>query len=93
MLFTILVVAIMLGLVMPLFWIFGTVGTVAYVGLKGMGAARKEQTFDMSPQLGFTMADGGEPVDEKVSMTETPQDSSEHTQKPVRNKMFWWGGY
>ena len=93
MLFTILVVAIMLGLVMPLFWIFGTAGTIAYVGLKGMGVARKEQTFGMSPQLGFTMADGGEPVDKEVSMTETSPDSSEHTQKPVRSKMFWWGGY
>ena len=65
MLFTILVVVIMLGLVMPLFWIFGTVGTLTYIDLKGMGFARKEQTFGMSPQLGFTMADGGEPVDEE----------------------------
>ena len=42
MLLTILIVVIMLGLVMPLFWIVGTLGSIAYVGLNGMGVARKE---------------------------------------------------
>lgn len=105
MLLTILIVAIMLGLVMPVFWIVGTVGSITYVGLKGMGAARKErteeQTFVLNPHLGFTMADGGEPVDEEKnesaavnSMSEMSQDSPEQVaQKPVRSKMFWWGGY
>ena len=65
MLFTMFIAVIMVGLVMPLFWIVGTAGTITYVGLKGMGFARKEETFGMNPHLGFTMADGGEPVDEK----------------------------
>jgi hypothetical protein len=64
MLLTLLIVVIMLGLVMPLFWIVGTVGSITYVGLNGMGAARKERPVVPNPQLGFTMADGGEPVNE-----------------------------
>ena len=100
---TILIVVIMLGLVMPLFWIVGTIGSITYVGLNGMGVARKERRVVLNPQLGFTMADGGEPVDEEtkesaavkqVSMTETSQGSPEQiTRRPVSGKMFWWGGY
>jgi hypothetical protein len=103
MLLTILIVIIMLGLVMPLFWIIGTVGSITYVGLNRMGVARKERTVVLNPQLGFTMADGGEPVDEETTestavkqagMTETSQGSPEQvTRKPIRDKMFWWGGY
>ena len=63
---TIIVVITMVGLVMPLFWIIGTVGSITYVGLNGMGAARKERTLVLNPQLGFTMADGGEAVDEET---------------------------
>ena len=55
----------MLGLVMPLFWIVGTIGSITYVGLNGMGVAFKERTVALNPHLGFTMADGGEPVDEE----------------------------
>jgi hypothetical protein len=65
MLLTLLIVVIMVGLVMPLFWIFGTVGSITYVGLNRMSAAFKEGTVALDPHLGFTMADGGEPVDEK----------------------------
>ena len=100
---TILIVVIMLGLVMPLFWIVGTIGSITYVGLNGMGVARKERLIVLNPQLGFTMADGGEPVDEETKesaavkqagMTETSQGSPEQiTRKPIRDKMFWWGGY
>jgi hypothetical protein len=103
MLLTILIVVIMLGLVMPLFWIIGTIGSITYVGLNRKGVARKERTVVLNPQLGFTMADGGEPVDEgttesaavkQAGMTETSQGSPEQvTRKPIRDKMFWWGGY
>ena len=62
---TIIVVITMVGLVMPLFWIIGTVGSITYVGLNKMSAAFKEGTAALDPHLGFTMADGGEPVDEK----------------------------
>jgi hypothetical protein len=100
---TIIVVIIMLGLVMPLFWIIGTVGSITYFCLNKRGATRKERTFALNPQLGFTMADGGDLMDgekkesaavKQVSMSETSQGSQEHiTRKPVRDKMFWWGGY
>ena len=61
----IIIVVIMLGLVMPLFWIVGTVGSITYYCLNSLGAAPKERTATMmNPQLGFTMADGGEPLDE-----------------------------
>ena len=103
MLLTILIVVIMLGLVMPLFWIVGTVGSITYVSLNGMGVACKERTVVLNPQLGFTMADGGEPVYEEtkesvavkqVSITETSQGSPEQiTRRPIGDKMFWWGGY
>jgi hypothetical protein len=65
MLLTMLIAVIMVGLVMPLFWIVGTAGTITYVGLNRMSAAFKEGTVALDPHLGFTMADGGEPVDEK----------------------------
>ena len=60
---TIIAVIIMLGLVMPLFWIIGTVGSITYFCLNRIGATHKEQTFALGPQLGFTMADGGKPID------------------------------
>jgi hypothetical protein len=50
---------------MPLFWIIGTVGSITYVALNGMGAARKDRTFVLNPQLGFTMADGGDLIDKE----------------------------
>ena len=62
---TIIIVIIMLGLVMPLFWIIGTVGSITYFCLNRMGAARKERTFVLNPHLGFTMADGGDPIDKE----------------------------
>jgi hypothetical protein len=65
MLLTLLIVVITLGLVMPVFWIVGTVGSIAYVGLNGMGAAFRERTVALNPHLGLTMADGGKRVDEE----------------------------
>ena len=100
---TIIIVIIMLGLVMPLFWIIGTVGSVTYFCLNRMGPTRKERTVAFNSQLGITMADGGDPIDKEkkesaavkqVSMTETSQGSPEQiTRTPVSGKMFWWGGY
>ena len=101
---TIIIVIIMLGLVMPLFWIFGTMGSITYFGLNRRGPTRKERTGALNPQLGITMADGGDPMDEEkkesaavnqASMTETSQGSPEQiTRRPVEHgKMFWWGGY
>ena len=100
---TIIVAIIMIGLVMPLFWIIGTVGSITYVFRNRMGAASKERTAVLNPHLGFTMADGGDPIDKEkkesaavrqVSTNETSQGSPEQiTRKPVSGKMFWWGGY
>ena len=62
---TILIIITVLGLMMPLFWIIGTVTGVTYFCLHGVGKTRKEPTVAFNPQLGLTMADGGDPVDEK----------------------------
>ena len=59
---TILIIITVLGLMMPLFWIIGTVTGITYYGV---GKTRKERTFALNPQLGLTMADGGDPVDKK----------------------------
>jgi len=100
---TIIIVITTLGLVMPLFWIIGTMGSITYFCLNRMGPTRKERTVVPNPQLGITMADGGDPIDEdkkdsaavkQVSLTETSQGSPEQiTRRPVSGKMFWWGGY
>jgi hypothetical protein len=101
---TIIIIIIMLGLVIPLFWIIGTVGSITYFGLNRMGPTRKERTVALNPKLGITMADGGDPMDEEkkesaavkqFSMTETSQGSPEQiTRRPVEHgKMFWWGVY
>lgn len=100
---TIIIVILMLGLVMPLFWIVGTVGSITYFFLNRRGAARKEQTLFLNPQLGLTMADGGDPIDEEkkdfadcgyISLTEGGQGTpGKAGQKSVRGKLFWWGGY
>jgi hypothetical protein len=62
---TILIVITVLGLMMPFFWIIGTVTGITYYCLHGEGKTRKERTAAFNPQLGLTMADGGDPVDKK----------------------------
>jgi hypothetical protein len=62
---TILSIIIALGLLMPLYWVIGSLTSAVYCCLHGVGAIRKEQTFALHPHLGLTMADGGNPVDEK----------------------------
>lgn len=75
----ILIVILALGLIMPLFWIIGAMTSVGffcfYTG-KDMivryqekkasaGTAYKERGVGPDPQLGFTMADGGDSIDKK----------------------------
>jgi hypothetical protein len=62
---TILIIITVLGLMMPLFWIIGTVTGITYYCLHGVGKTREERTFAFNPQLGLTMADGGDPVYKK----------------------------
>lgn len=76
---TILIVILVLGLIMPLFWIIGAMTSVGffcvYAG-KDMivryqekrasaGAAYKGRSVIPNPQLGLTMADGGDSIEKK----------------------------
>lgn len=100
---TFLMIIILLALIMPLLWITGTLTSIIYFCRHRAGTTRKERTVALNPQLGLTMADGGDPMDEEkkesaavkqVSMTETSQGPPEQiTRKPISGKMFWWGGY
>jgi hypothetical protein len=93
---TILVIIAALGVMIPLLWITGALKSIVYF-------IRHRENITLNPQLGLTMADGGDPLGEEkkepaavkqVSITETLQSSPEQiTQRPVTGKMFWWGGY
>ena len=61
----ILIAIAVLGLMIPLFWLIGTATGFTYFGLRGLGKARKEHTVALNPQLGLTMADGGDPIDKE----------------------------
>jgi hypothetical protein len=62
---TILIIIAVLGLVIPLFWLIGTATGFTYFGLHRVAKTRKEQTAAFNPQLGLTMADGGDPIDKE----------------------------
>ena len=76
---TILIVILVLGLIMPLFWIIGAMTSVGFFcAYKGKdlivryqekkaseGAACKGRTVIPNPQLGLTMADGGDSIEKK----------------------------
>jgi hypothetical protein len=89
------------ALLMPVLWITGTLTSIVYFWRQRAGMAR--DAVAINPRLGLTMADGGDPVDEKkkgsapagqAGMTETRPDSPERiAPRPVTGKMFWWGGY
>ncbi len=62
----ILVVITTLGLVMPLFWLVGCVsGLIYYYRHQREMATGKEPAIILSPQLGLTMADGGDAITEE----------------------------
>jgi hypothetical protein len=98
---TFLMIIILLALIMPLLWITGTLTSIIYFCRHRAGTTRKERTVALNPQLGLTMADGGDPMDEEKKesaaikqVTETSQGSPEQiTLRHVNDKMFWWGGY
>jgi hypothetical protein len=62
---TILIIIAALGLLMPLLWITGTLTSVVYFCMQKVGATRKERTVAFDPQLGLTMADGGDSIDKE----------------------------
>ncbi len=59
---TVLSIIIALGLLMPVYWIIGSLVSAVYVGFHSLGAIRKGQRGILHPHLGLTMADGGKPV-------------------------------
>jgi hypothetical protein len=61
----ILIVIALLGAIIPLLWITGTLTAAVYFFRQKMGATRKERTIALDPQLGLTMADGGDAIDKK----------------------------
>jgi hypothetical protein len=76
---TILIVILVFGLIMPLFWIIGAMTSVGYFCVyKGKdmivryqekkvsaGTTRKGRAVIPNPQLGFTMADGGDSIEKE----------------------------
>lgn len=76
---TILIVILVLGLIMPLFWIIGAMTSIGYLCVTSgkemivryqakkanTGRALRGQGVIPNPQLGLTMADGGDSIDKK----------------------------
>ena len=62
---TALIIIIMLGLLIPMFWLSGSLASAIYFCLRWVGAIRKECNVAFHPQLGPTMADGGDSIDKK----------------------------
>jgi hypothetical protein len=59
--YSILSIITAFGLLIPLLWIGGTVTSIIYFYLHK--EKEQERTFALDPHLGFTMADGGDPID------------------------------
>ena len=57
---TVLSIIIAVGLLMPLYWIIGSLTSAVYFCFHGLGATGKVGV--LNPHLGLTMADGGDPV-------------------------------
>jgi len=60
--FAILMVIAALGLLIPLLWITGTLTAAVYFFRQKVDATRKERVVAFDPQLGLTMADGGDTI-------------------------------
>jgi len=81
---TILIVIVVLGLIMPLFWIIGAMTSVGYFCVctgKDMivryqekkasaDTTRNGRTVIPNPLLGFTMADGGDSIEKEKKGSE-----------------------
>jgi hypothetical protein len=83
---TVLSIIFALGLLLPLFWIVGTVTSIIYYCLhreKETAALDTRQAVAFNPQLGLTMADGGDAIDkEKEELPRSPGEDG----KPIRNE-------
>lgn len=60
---TILLIIMALGVMIPLLWISGTLASIVYFIRHRENATYKEGLFALNPQLGLTMADGGDSID------------------------------
>jgi hypothetical protein len=60
---TILAVIVLMGITIPLMWLIGTLISMVYFYLHREGATGKEPFVALHPQLGLTMADGGDTID------------------------------
>jgi hypothetical protein len=61
----ILIIIAALGLVIPLFWLIGTTTGITFLGLNRLRKTNKEEMVAFNPQLGLTMADGGDPIEKE----------------------------
>ncbi len=61
----ILIAIVALGLLIPLLWITGTLAAAVYFVRQKLAATHKESVIAFDPQLGLTMADGGDAIDKK----------------------------
>ncbi len=61
----ILIILAALGLMIPLFWLIGTVGRIPLLWRHLVGVAREEPSVVLNPELGITMADGGDVIDKE----------------------------
>jgi hypothetical protein len=62
---TILIIIGALGIAIPLLWITGTLTSIVYFIRHRLEATHKEGTFAINPQLGLTMADGGDSIEKE----------------------------
>ena len=63
---TILGLITTLGVMIPVLWITGTLISIVYFVRNREKITRKEWAFTLNPQLGFTMADGGDAIDKEI---------------------------
>lgn len=61
-----LIVIALAGVLIPLLWITGTLTSAVYFIRQKLGAARRDQAIALDPQLGLTMADGGDAIDKET---------------------------
>lgn len=62
---TFLVVITMLGFTIPLMWLVGTLIAMVYFYRDRASVTREERTLVLHPQLGLTMADGGDSIEKE----------------------------
>ena len=60
---TILVIIVMVGVAVPLVWLIGTLISMVHFYRHRVGATERESAVLLHPELGFTMADGGDAID------------------------------